>query len=73
MKPIDVIEQLVGENTGWDIIDTMSFNFYGCTKYNGRTVVVGFDTGTLDVYNEAGDDIDKTYAIKATLEEIPND
>lgn len=65
----DVIKQLVGETTGWDEVDTMSFQLEGCSKFDGATAVVSFESGIVEVYDEAGA-VEKQFAIKATLEEI---
>lgn len=75
MKPKDVNEQLVGEVEDWDQNDSFSFTFYkvevGGQLYDN--VNVDYEQGVVDCYSvedAATGRITKSYAIKATLEEI---
>lgn len=73
MKPISVIEQLVGGLEDILSSDDMAATYTRSSKHNDRTVSVDFIEGTLSVYDVDHESVEKVYAIKATLEEIPND
>ena len=70
MKPIDVIEQLVGPYKSFDVIDAFTYQFYECSKYDNKTVAISLEHGQLEVIDTVEMLVEKVYAIKVTLEEI---
>jgi hypothetical protein len=69
MIPTDVIEQLIGESSGWDQQDTMAFSFYDVWKDDTRYPCVFVDLEKGIVYDN-DDNVVRTFAIKATLETV---
>jgi len=73
MKPIDVIEQLVGDYSAVTPLEDMVSMFHHCSKYNSRLVNVDFIRGVVEVFDDNSETVETTYAIRATLEPITND
>lgn len=69
--PEDVIKQLVGEVEEFDEMDVLCYSLGGCSKFEGKDIGINFEKGILQVYSGEGV-LERTFAIKATLEEIPN-
>lgn len=73
MKAQEVLTQLVGELTGDEFIaydvDGISSNEF--KQYPGKLVEVCFETGIVNIHtDEGGETIEKSFAIKATLEPL---
>ena len=71
MKPTDVIKQLIGDASGWDQHDLLSFSFYDVVR-DGITypaVSVCLDAGVVEFFN-ADNEVVLKFAIKATLEPL---
>ena len=71
MKPQNVVKQLIGDTTGWDTFDTMSFQFVNPSKFLDFQIAdINFESGivALQAIAEDGDLIrEQRFAIKATL------
>lgn len=70
MKPIDIVEELVGDYSAATPLEDMASMFHNCTKHNSRLVTVDFIRGVVEVFADDNETIEKTYAIRATLEPI---
>lgn len=70
--PIDVIEQIAGKPEEWDQVDALSFVVYNSTKFEGKDVNINFESGLVEILNEDGTKVEKTFAIEVKLHEIDN-
>lgn len=72
MEQEDLIKSLVGEGTGWDQVDTLSFIIYKPSKFpEAEFANIDLDKCLVELGKEDST-IFKTFRINAELNEIPN-